>query len=245
MIKTPEVLLVTGGGRGIGAAICRLAGASGHYKVCVNYANDAHAAEQVVADIKAAGGQAMALQGDVASQEDIKRLFATIDAQWGPLGALVNNAGIVAGRQTLLTLDIATLKRVLDVNVVGTFLCTQEALRRMIPQKRGAIVNLSSQAARFGGFHLSHYAASKAAIEAFTLGVAREVAAEGIRINAVSPSIIDTQGYVVKTGSIANNTDLPMGRKGTPREVAEAVLWLLSDKASYVTGSVLPISGGR
>lgn len=244
--KTPMgALVVTGGGRGIGAAICRLAGTVGRYDVCVNYLDDADSAGEVVRAIVAEGGRAMAIQGDVSNPEDVQRLFAQVGDRLGPLAGLVNNAGISGARQPLENLDVALLKRVLDVNVVGAFLCAREAVKRMIPLGRGAIVNISSQSARFGGFQLTPYAASKAAIDAFTVGLAREVAPAGLRVNGVSPGIIDTQGYRMKPGETLQDFGIPMGRKGQPMEVAEAVVWLLSDQASYVSGAVLPIAGGR
>jgi NAD(P)-dependent dehydrogenase (short-subunit alcohol dehydrogenase family) len=244
------VAVVTGASRGIGAAVARMAGAGG-YAVAVNYAKDEKGAEAVATEIERRGGSARAIQADVSIEADVVRLFAEA-ARLGPLAALVNNAGISGrfGRVDELTAE--SLRDVLAVNVAGAFLCAREAVRRMSTRRGGsggAIVNLSSRAAQLGGSgEWVHYAASKAAIDTLTVGLAREVAAEGIRVNAVSPGIIATEmhaaaGVPDRIGRMAPM--IPMGRAGTAEEVAECVLWLLSPAAAYVTGAILPMTGGR
>lgn len=231
-----KVLVVTGASRGIGAATARLAGRRG-YAVSVNYRDDAALAEAVVGDIEAAGGRAMAIRADVGDEGDVVRMFDQAESAFGQLGALVNNAGISGGRRSVEDMSLECLQGVFTTNVFGAFLCGREAVRRMSSARGGgAIVNVSSRAARTGGDRLSHYAASKAAIEAFTLGFAREAAAVDVRVNAVSPGVIDT----------AIHEDRPaLPNAGTPDEVAEVILWLLSDKASYVTGAIVPVHGAR
>lgn len=245
-----RVVLVTGGGRGIGAATARLAARHG-WAVAVNYATQAAAAEALVAEIHAAGGRAIAVQADVASEPQVVRLFEQVDA-FGPLGALVNNAGVVDVAQRVDGMDAARLTRMFQVNVIGAFLCAREAVQRMSTRYGGAggsIVNLGSAAARIGspGQYVD-YAAAKAAVDTFTLGLAKEVAAEGIRVNAVRPGIIDTDIHA-SGGQPHRARDLapqvPMQRAGTADEVAQAVWWLLSDAASYTTGSVIDVAGGR
>jgi len=245
------MMIVTGGGRGIGAAIARLAGGHG-YAVAVNYASDAAAAEAVVQDIRAAGGRAVAIAGDVASEAAILQLFETAETALGPLAVLVNNAGITGGFARVDAVEPAMLERVFAVNVVGAFLCAREAVRRLSTRsggKGGSIVNISSRAAGIGGGgEWVHYAASKGAIDTLTLGLAREVAAEGIRVNAVSPGLIETELHAAAGAPdrVARlSAGVPIGRAGTAEEVAEAVLWLASDAAAYVTGTILAVSGGR
>ncbi len=242
MAHQPTVLVVTGASRGIGAATARLAGRRG-YAVCVNYRQDAAGAGAVVGDIEAGGGRALAIQADVGNEGDVVRMFDQAVAAFGPLGALVNNAGISGGRRGVEDMSLECLQGVFATNVFGTFLCAREAARRMSSARGGgggAIVNLSSRAAASGGDRLTHYAASKAAVEAFTRGFAREAANIGVRVNAVSPGVIDTDLH-----GEALPLDIPMGRAGTPGEVAEAILWLLSDAASYVTGAIVPVHGAR
>ena len=245
------ILLVTGGSRGIGAATARLAAARG-YAVCLSYRSNAAAAAAVVADIERAGGDALAVAADVASEADVLRLFETVDARLGRLTALVNNAGILERQTTLLDTDAARWQRVLATNVIGSFLCAREAVRRMstgLGGAGGAIVNVSSMAAKLGspGEYVD-YAASKGAIDSLTIGLAKEVAAEGIRVNAVRPGVIYTEIHA--SGGEPGRVDrvkaaVPMQRGGTAEEVARAILWLLSDEASYSTGAFIDVSGGR
>jgi NAD(P)-dependent dehydrogenase (short-subunit alcohol dehydrogenase family) len=245
------ILLVTGGSRGIGAATARLAASRG-YAVCLSYRSNAAAAEAVVADIERAGGEAFAVAADVAGEDDVLRLFETVDARPGRLAALVNNAGILERQTTLVEMDAARWQRVLATNVIGSFLCAREAVRRMSTRlggAGGAIVNVSSMAARLGspGEYVD-YAASKGAIDSLTIGLAREVAAEGIRVNAVRPGVIYTEIHA--SGGEPGRVDrvkgaVPMRRGGRADEVARAILWLLSDEASYSTGAFIDVSGGR
>lgn len=243
--------LVTGGGRGIGAA-CSLLCAQQGWVVAVNYAHNAAAANEVVAQIRAAGGQALAVQADVSDEAQVLAMFATIDSELPPLGALVNNAGVVDRGSRVDAMSVARLQRMFAINVFGSFVCAREAVRRMSTAhggQGGAIVNVSSVAARLGspGLYVD-YAASKAAIDTFTHGLALEVAGEGIRVNAVRPGIIETEihasgGQADRVQQIA--PQLPMRRAGSADEVAQAVVWLLSDSASYTTGTLLDVSGGR
>jgi NAD(P)-dependent dehydrogenase (short-subunit alcohol dehydrogenase family) len=244
-------LIVTGGGRGIGAATAKLAARRG-YPVALSYLGRDEAAARVVAEIDAAGGRAIAVKGNVAHEEDVLHLFHEAETRLGPLAGLVNNAGIIGGSSRLADVNAATLREVMEVNVVGAFLCAREAVKRLSTArggKGGAIVNITSMAAVIGGAgEYIHYAASKGAIETLTIGLAREVAREGIRVNAVSPGMIHTEihaeaGMPDRIERLAPN--VPMGRGGAPEEVAEAVIWLLSDAASYVTGASLRVSGGR
>ena len=246
-----KVILVTGGGRGIGAATARLAAERG-YAVCVNYRNNRTAAEDVVSGIEAAGGTAFPVCADVASEADVLRLFETVDARLGPLTALVNNAGVLERQTRVEHIDAARLGRVFAVNVTGAFLCAREAVRRMSTAHGGAggaIVNVSSRAAQLGapGEYVD-YAASKAALDTLTIGLAREVAGEGIRVNAVRAGIIYTDIHA--DGGEPGRVDrlgpqLPMKRGGDAIEVARAILWLLSDEASYSTGTFIDVAGGR
>ena len=246
-----QVAIVTGGGRGIGAATACLAAARG-YAVCVNYRRNAKAAEEVVSTIEAAGGTAFAVCADVAVEADVVRLFETVDARLGAPTALVNNAGILEKQTRVEHIDAARLARVFATNVTGAFLCAREAVRRMSTKhggKGGAIVNLSSRAAQLGapGEYVD-YAASKAAIDALTIGLAREVAGEGIRVNGVRPGIIysDIHADGGEPGRVDRlGPSLPMQRGGEAIEVARAILWLLSDEASYSTGTFIDVAGGR
>jgi NAD(P)-dependent dehydrogenase (short-subunit alcohol dehydrogenase family) len=247
----PGVLVVTGASRGIGAAVALLAGARG-YAVAVNFVGDEAAARHVVRRIAAAGGRAVAIQADVAREADVLRLFETAERELGPLWALVNNAGVTGGFTRVETLSVEALTRVLAVNVIGTVLCAREAVRRLSTRHAGtggAIVNISSLAARTGGAHeWVHYAASKGAIDTFTIGLAREVATEGIRVNAVAPGLIETDLHAASGAPDRPSRlspSIPMQRPGTADEVAEGVLWLLSPAASYTTGTILEIGGGR
>lgn len=245
------VLMITGGGRGIGAAIARLAARRG-YAVCVNYLRDRDAAEAVAQEIAGGGGRAVAVRGDVSLEQDVLELFQECDRALGPLTALVNNAGIVARQSRLEAMDAERLQRMFAVNAVGAFLCAREAVRRMATRhggKGGAIVNVSSAAARLGspGEYVD-YAASKGAIDTMTLGLAKELAADGIRVNAVRPGFVHTEIHASggEPKRIERLRDaIPMKRGGEPEEVARAVLWLLSDEASYSTGAILDVSGGR
>jgi NAD(P)-dependent dehydrogenase (short-subunit alcohol dehydrogenase family) len=242
---------VTGASRGIGAAIAEAAAARG-YRVAVNYATSSGEAEAVVARIRSAGGTAAAIVADVADPSAVTRLFEAAERELGPLAGLVNNAGITGKHGRLEALEPADIARVTAVNVVGSILCAREAVLRMSTKRGGsggAIVNLSSRAAQIGGGgEWVHYAASKGAVETFTVGLAREVAAEGIRVNAVAPGLIDTELHA-RAGDPGRLERLkgtvPQQRAGTPEEVAHAVLWLLSNEASYITGSILAVAGGR
>ncbi|HTB17935.1 MAG TPA: SDR family oxidoreductase [Bryobacteraceae bacterium] len=247
----PNTAIVTGGGRGIGAAIAQLLGANG-YNVAVNYARDQAAARNVVDYLIASGSRAVAIQGDVSQEADVLRLFETAARELGPVGALVNNAAVTGGFARVEDLAGAALARMLAVNVTGTILCAREAVRRMSTRRGGlggAIVNISSIAARTGGVgEWVHYAASKGAVNTFTMGLAREVATEGIRVNAVAPGLVETDLHAAngEPGRIARiSPSIPMQRAGTPDEIAQGVLWLLSDAASYTTGTILEIGGGR
>ncbi len=246
-----QVLLVTGGSRGIGAATAVLAAARG-YAVAVNYVANEAAAQEVVRRIREAGGEALAVAGDVAQEADVLRLFEQVDAGLGRLTALVNNAGVVDVTARVEDMSVQRLHRMFDINVIGTILCAREAIRRMSTRHGGAggaIVNVSSAASRLGspGQYVD-YAAAKGAVDAFTMGLAREVAAEGIRVNAVRPGLIDTEihasgGIPDRVRQLAHH--VPMQRGGTADEVAEAILWLLSPQASYATMSFVEVSGGR
>jgi NAD(P)-dependent dehydrogenase (short-subunit alcohol dehydrogenase family) len=244
-------LIVTGASRGIGAAIARLGGGRG-FSVAVNFATGRAEARAVVEQIIFAGGRACAIQADVAREEDVVRLFETAENELGAIKALVNNAGVTGGFARVDSVSAGTLAQVMAVNVSGAFLCAREAVRRMSTRHGGAggaIVNISSRAAKIGSAgEWVHYAASKGAVDSFTIGLAREVATEGIRVNAVAPGLIDT-GLHVANGAPDRLKRLagtiPMQRPGSALEVAEAVLWLLSAAASYTTGAILEVGGGR
>jgi NAD(P)-dependent dehydrogenase (short-subunit alcohol dehydrogenase family) len=242
-----KVLLVTGGSRGIGAACCALAAARG-WDVAVNYARDATSAEAVATAVRAMGRRAITVAADVADEAQVLAMFARIDSELGPLTGLVNNAGVVDVPARVQDMSVARLRRMFDINILGSFVCAREAITRM-QGRGGSIVNLSSAAARLGspGQYVD-YAASKGAIDSFTLGLARELAADGIRVNGVRPGIIDTDIHA--SGGLPGRAkdlaaQLPMRRAGRADEVAAAVVWLLSDEASYTTGTTIDVSGGR
>jgi NAD(P)-dependent dehydrogenase (short-subunit alcohol dehydrogenase family) len=243
--------VVTGGSRGIGAAIAKLLGASG-YSIAFNYATDVEAAKSVLDQLTRAGTRAVAVQCDISREADILRLFDIAGRELGPPRALVNNAAVTGSMSRVDEIDSAKLMNMLAVNVAGTILCSREAVRRMSTKRGGqggGIVNISSLAARTGSAgEWVHYAASKGAVNSFTIGLAREVAAEGVRVNAVAPGLVETGLHAAngEPGRIARlNPTIPMKRAGTPDEIAQSVLWLLSDASSYVTGTVLEIGGGR
>jgi NAD(P)-dependent dehydrogenase (short-subunit alcohol dehydrogenase family) len=246
-----KVLLVTGGSRGIGAATALLAAQNG-WSVAVNYTANSLAADEVVRQIRASGGQAMSVQADVADEAQVLRMFEHIDAKFGHLTGLVNNAGVVDVTARVDEMSVARWKRMFDINVIGSLICAREAVRRMSTKhggEGGSIVNVSSAASRLGspGQYVD-YAAAKGAIDAFTIGLAKEVAAEGIRVNAVRPGLIETDIHA--SGGLPNRVKelqhlVPAQRGGSAEEVAQGIVWLLSDSASYTTMSFLDISGGR
>lgn len=246
-----KVLLVTGGSRGIGAATALLAARQG-WAVAVNYTANSVAADEVVRAIRAEGGAAITVQADVADEAQVLRMFEQVDAQLGRLTGLVNNAGVVDVTARVDEMSVTRWRRMFDINVIGSMLCAREAVRRMSTRhggEGGAIVNVSSAAARLGspGQYVD-YAAAKGAIDAFTIGLAKEVAAEGVRVNAVRPGLIETEIHA--SGGLPNRVNdlkhhVPMQRGGTADEVAQAIVWLLSDAASYTTMSLLDVSGGR
>ncbi len=246
-----KVLLVTGGSRGIGAATAWLA-AQQDWAVAVNYTANSLAADEVVRRIRAIGGTAITVQADVADEAQVLRMFEKVDAKLGRLTGLVNNAGVVDVTARVDEMDVARWKRMFDINVIGSMLCAREAVRRMSTRhggEGGSIVNVSSAASRLGspGQYVD-YAAAKGAIDSFTIGLAKEVAAEGVRVNAVRPGLIETEIHA--SGGLPNRVNdlkqlVPMQRGGTADEVAQAIVWLLSDAASYTTMSLLDVSGGR
>jgi len=252
-----RTVLITGGSRGIGAAACRLAARDG-WAVAVNYARDREAADEVVAAIVAGGGRALAVRADIASDDDVVAMFATIDAALPPLAGLINNAGVVDLASRVDAMGVERLQRMFAINVFGGFYCAREAVRRMTTRpcagapgahRGGAIVNVSSAAAKLGGpAQYVDYAAAKGAIETFTIGLAKEVAGEGIRVNAVRPGIIATDIHA--SGGAPGRAEqmapqLPLRRAGTADEVGEAIIWLLSERSSYTTGSIVEVTGGR
>ncbi|HEX2197465.1 MAG TPA: SDR family oxidoreductase [Burkholderiales bacterium] len=246
-----KVMVVTGGGRGIGAATA-LIGAERGYAVAVNYRSNREAADALVEKIRSRGGKAIAIAGDVALEPDVLRLFETVDRQLGRVTALVNNAGIVDRGTRVEHMGAERIARMLAINVTGSFLCAREAIKRMSTRRGGgggAIVNLSSVAARLGGAgEYVDYAASKGAIDTFTIGLAKEVGPEGIRVNAVRPGIIRTDIHL-SSGDPARveriGPSAPLQRPGEAEEVARAIVWLLSDEASYMTGALVDVTGGR
>ncbi len=246
-----RVMLITGASRGIGAATAKLAAARG-YDLCLNYREQSTAADALVEEIRANGGRAIAVQADMADEAQVLQLFARLDQAFGRLDVLVNSAGMLERQMRLEQMDLARWQRVFAVNVFGSFLCCREAVKRMSTRhggRGGAIVNLSSVAASLGApDEYIDYAAAKGAIDSMTRGLAKEVAAEGIRVNAVRPGVIDTEihasgGEPQRVARVSRS--VPMGRGGRAEEVAEAILWLASDQASYTSGALLDISGGR
>ena len=246
-----KVVLITGGSRGIGAACALLCAQSG-YAVAVNYATNSLAADEVVRQIRAEGGQAMSVQGNVALEVDVLTMFDKVDAKFGRLNALVNNAGVVDQASRVDAMTLARWQRMFEINVFGSFLCAREAVKRMSTRyggQGGAIVNMTSAAAKLGspGQYVD-YASAKGAIDSFTIGLAKEVAKEGIRVNAIRPGIIETDIHA-SGGQPSRASDMapqvPMQRAGSAAEVAEAIVWLLGDKASYTTGAVIDVTGGR
>lgn len=246
-----QVLLITGGSRGIGAATALLAAQRG-YAVAVNYASNSLAADEVVRTIRAGGGTAITVQADVGDEAQVLAMFQKVDAKLGPLTALVNNAGVVDMQARVDEMSVARLERMLRINVIGSFICAREAIKRMSTKhggSGGSIVNLSSAAARLGspGQYVD-YAASKGAIDSFTTGLSKEVADEGIRVNAVRPGLIDTEIHA--SGGLPDRafqlaSSVPMKRVGTAAEIAAGIVWLLSAEASYTTGTFLDVTGGR
>jgi NAD(P)-dependent dehydrogenase (short-subunit alcohol dehydrogenase family) len=246
-----NTVIITGASRGIGAASARLAAARG-FSVAVNYATGASEAEEVVRSIRGQGGKAAAIQADIAREADVVRLFADAERQLGSIRGLVNNAGVTGGFARIEAVPADALERLFAVNVTGAILCAREAVKRMSTRhggQGGVIVNISSLAARTGSAgEWVHYAASKGAIDTFTIGLAREVATEGIRVNAVAPGLVETGIHAAngEPGRLERlKNTIPMGRPGKPVEIAEAVVWLLSPASSYVTGSILEVGGGR
>jgi NAD(P)-dependent dehydrogenase (short-subunit alcohol dehydrogenase family) len=253
MTPTSELgtLIVTGASRGIGAAVARLAGARG-WAVAVNFSTGEKEARNVVAEVIANGGQAIAIRADISREADIVRMFETAERELGPIKGLVNNAAITGGFARVEDVSAKAIEKVLAVNVTGAILCAREAVRRMSTKRGGTggvIVNISSRAAETGSpGEWVHYAASKGAIDSFTVGLAREVATEGIRVNAVAPGLVETGLHAAngEPGRLQRlMPSIPMQRAGQPNEVAEGVVWLLSPAASYTTGAILPIGGGR
>ncbi|MEY2803317.1 MAG: 3-oxoacyl-[acyl-carrier-protein] reductase FabG [Pseudomonadota bacterium] len=246
-----RVALVTGGSRGIGAA-CALLAAQNGWSVAVNYTQNSLAADEVVRQIRAAGGTAMSVQADVGDETQVIRMFEQVDAKLGRLSALVNNAGVVDVSQRIDEMSVERLERMFRINITGSFVCAREAIKRMSTQHGGSggvIVNLSSAAARLGspGQYVD-YAAAKGAIDVFTMGLAKEVGPEGIRVNAVRPGLIDTEIHA--SGGLPNRARelahlVPLQRPGTAEEVARTIVWLMGDESSYVTGSVIDVAGGR
>ncbi|MCZ8258029.1 MAG: SDR family oxidoreductase [Polaromonas sp.] len=247
----PKVVLITGGSRGIGAACALLAARQG-WAVAVNYTRNSLAADEVVRQIRQAGGQAITVQADVADETQVLAMFEKVDAKLGRLDGLVNNAGVVDKTTRVDALTLERLRRMFEINVFGSFLCAREAVRRMSTRyggSGGAIVNVSSAAARLGapGQYVD-YAAAKGAIDTFTVGLAKEVAAEGIRVNAVRPGIIETDIHA--SGGLPDRArdlapQVPMQRAGTAEETAQAIVWLLGDNAGYTTAALLDVAGGR
>lgn len=249
MDESRRVLLVVGGGRGIGAAVCKLAGQRG-YDVAVNYRSRTERAQQVVADVGAAGGRAVALQGDVRSADAMREVFERCSRELGPPDAVVYSAGVTGPGSPLADADPRVMQETLDINVVGALLCCQQAARSMASGRGGSIVLVSSGAATLGSAgEFVWYAASKGAVDSLTIGLSKELAGAGIRVNAVSPGLTETELHAESTGEPGRiermAPSIPLGRAATPEEIAEPILWLLSDAASYVTGAIVRAAGGR
>jgi NAD(P)-dependent dehydrogenase (short-subunit alcohol dehydrogenase family) len=246
-----KIVLITGGGRGIGAA-CALLAAKQGYKVCINYRTDENAASKIVSTIENSGGTALAIQADISDESSIERMFKLVDERFGRLNALINNAGILSHQMRVDQMDAARINRIMATNVTGSFVCAREAVLRMSTKHGGiggSIVNISSRAAVLGSAgEYVDYAASKAAVDALTIGLSKEVADEGIRVNCVRPGLIHTTMHASggEPGRVNRlESFVPMKRGGEPIEVANAALWLLSDEASYATGTFIDVSGGR
>jgi len=249
MSNTSGVALVTGASRGLGAATALWLARNG-YAVCVNYNHNADKAKAIVETIQGEGRKAIAVQADVSDENQIETLFATVDNELGSLTALINNAGMTGKRCKVLDLDVAYIRSMIDTNITGLILCAREAVKRMAKSrggKGGSIVNVSSQAGHFGGNQISTYAASKAAVNTFTVGLSREVGLEGIRVNAVSPGVIDTGQADMLNPKVksALKDSIPLGKIGDPNDVASVINWLLSEQSSYLTGVIVPVAGGR
>lgn len=246
-----NVIVITGASRGIGAATARLAAREG-YRICINYVSDDQAAQRVLADVRELGAEAIAVKADVSVEDEIIQLFHRVDAELGPVTALVNNAGTIGQKSPLEQMSEFRLLKLMKTNVVGPMLCSKHALQRMSTRhggQGGSIVNVSSVAARLGSPNeYVDYAASKGALDTFTLGLAKEVADQGVRVNGVRPGYIFTDFHALSGDPHRVSkleSSIPMGRGGQPEEVAEAIIWLLSDKASYSTGSFIDLGGGR
>jgi len=246
-----KIILITGASRGIGAATAKLAADRG-YRVCINYRQNAEAAQTLIQDLRRTGAEVAAFQADVSIEAEVVRMFEAIDAQFGPISVLINNAGMLERQMAVADMSAERLVRVFATNVIGSFLCAREAIARMSTRRGGqggSIVNLSSMAARLGSPNeYVDYAAAKGAIDTFTIGLAKEVAPDGIRVNAVRPGLIYTDMHASggEPGRIERLKDsVPLKRGGQPEEVANAILWLASDEASYTTGTFIDVSGGR
>ena len=247
--RTAGVCLITGAARGIGAATALAAGRAG-YDVCINYVTSAARAEQVRLAVEQAGGRAMTCHADVSREAEVERMFEAVDRSFGLITALVNNAGVASERHPFVDIESEQLRRVVEVNLLGTSYCIKAAIARMAKSRGGAggaIVNLSSAAARTGGLRIAPYVAAKAGVEGLTRALAPELADEGIRINAVAPGIIATDQQPLDDAAWRQRASaaVPLGRLGSPEEVAQAILWLLSEEAAYVTGAVISVAGGR
>lgn len=241
-----NVAIITGASRGIGAATAKLLAKNG-YAVCINYRSAEAEATKIVQDIRETGGEAIAISADISVEAEVLKLFTEVQKTLGPVTALINNAGTDGGFCLVEDLTSANLNSVFGTNVFGTFLCSREAVKQMKQHNGGGIVNISSEVTKFGGYRMAHYAASKAAINAFTVGFAKEVAEFNIRVNTISPGIIDTEIHAKSTPERLQKLkdSVPMGRMGSTNEVAQSIMWLLSDKASYLSGAVISVAGGR